>query len=104
MGRNLRTTRSRSVGEPLLCPNPPDGSYFPRIYFINPDGSVNYDIISDPNADKYQFFYPDDQRIIDSMKQMIKEVKAKRQRKKAKKEKEEDLKDVNESVYQEEDL
>ena len=38
------------------------------------------------------------------MKQMIKEVKAKRQRKKAKKEKEEELKDVNESVYQEEDL
>ena len=65
---------------------------------------MNYDIISDPNADKYQFFYPDDQRIIDSMKQMIKEVKAKRQRKKAKKEKEEELKDVNESVYQEEDL
>ena len=35
---------------------------------------------------------------------MIKEVKAKRQRKKTKKEKEEELKDVNESVYQEEDL
>lgn len=104
MVRSLRTTRSRLVGEQLQYSNPSDGSYFPRIYFINPDGSVNYDIISDPNADKYQFFYPDDQRIIDSMKQMIKEVKAKRQRKKAKKEKEEELKDVNESVYQEEDL
>ena len=39
-----------------------------------------------------------------SMKQMIKDVRAKRQRKKVKKEKEEELKDVNESVYQEEDL
>ena len=82
-----------------------DGSYFPRIYFINPDGSVNYDIISDPNAEKYQFFYPDAERIIDSMKQMIKELKAKRQRKRAQKEKKvEVVEDVNESVYQEEDL
>jgi len=82
-----------------------DGSYFPRIYFINPDGSVNYDIISDPNAEKYQFFYPDAERIIDSMKQMIKELKAKRQRKRAQKEKiVEVAEDVNESVYQEEDL
>ena len=82
-----------------------DGSYFPRIYFINPDGSVNYDIISDPNAEKYQFIYPDPERIIDSMKQMIKELKAKRQRKRAQKEKNvEPIEDVNESVYQEEDL
>ena len=66
---------------------------------------MNYDIISDPNAEKYQFFYPDAERIIDSMKQMIKELKAKRQRKRAQKEKKVELTgDVNESVYQEEDL
>ena len=62
---------------------------------------MNYDIIPDPNAEKYQFFYPDAERIIDSMKQMIKELKAKRQRKRAQKEKiVEVAEDVNESVYQ----
>ena len=81
-----------------------DGSYFPRIYFINPDGSVNYDIISDPNAEKYQFFYPDAERILDSMKQMIKELKAKRQRKRQQKQRVEVMPDATDSEYLPEDL
>ena len=82
-----------------------DGSYFPRFYFINPDGSVNYDIISDPDAEKYQFFYPEPERIVSSMKQMIKDLKAKKQRKKARMEKmKEEIAVEDESVYEETDL
>ena len=82
-----------------------DGSYFPRFYFINPDGSVNYDIISDPEAEQYQFFYPEPERIVRSMKQHIKELKAKKQRRKARMEKmKEEVTIEDESVYEETDL
>lgn len=105
MGRNLRTTLSKWVSSYYLLLNNVDGSYFPRIYFINPDGSVNYDIISDPEAEQYQFFYPEPERIVSSMKQHIKELKAKKQRRKARMEKmKEEIAVEDEAVYDETDL
>lgn len=80
-----------------------DGSYFPRLYFINPDGSVNYDIVSDPSAERYQFYYPDPQHIIDAMKRMIKDLKAKKQRRLARQAAKE-VKEVDDSQFMEEDL
>ena len=81
-----------------------DGSYFPRLYFINPDGSVNYDIISNPNIERYQFYYSGPEDIIESMKRMIKDLKLKKQRRLARQAAKEELKDVDDSQFQAEDL
>ena len=81
-----------------------DGAYFPRLYFINPDGSVNYDIVGDPQAEKYQFYYSGPEQIVDSMKKMIKDLKAKKQRKKARKIMEEPIRENVDGEFQAEDL
>ena len=82
-----------------------DGAYFPRIYFINPDGSVNYDIVGNPQAEKYQFYYSGPEHIISSMKKMITDLKAKKKRRKARKAAEEVVNNENvDNEFQEEDL
>ena len=86
-----------------------DGAYFPRIYFINPDGSVNYDIVGDPQAEKYQFYYSGPEQIITSMKKMITDLKAKKQRRKAQRKLveepvEQSVNVIVDSEFQEEDL
>lgn len=81
-----------------------DGVYFPRLYFINPDGSVNYGIVGDPQAEKYQFYYSTPEQIIDSMKKMIKDLKAKKQRRKARKAAEEAIPENVDENFQVEDL
>mgnify|MGYP002582436058 FL=1 len=77
-----------------------DGAYFPRFYFINPDGSVNYDIISNPESTKYQFYYPGPEPLVDAMKRMIKDLKRRKQRKQRKQE----TVEFDESQYAAEDL
>ena len=72
---------------------------------MNQDGSVNYDIVGNPQAEKYQFYYSGPEQIISSMKKMITDLKAKKQRRKARKAAEEVV--INENVdneFQEEDL
>ena len=72
----------------------------PRFYFINPDGSVNYDIISNPESTKYQFYYPGPEPLVDAMKRMIKDLKRRKQRKQRKQE----TVEFDESQYAAEDL
>ena len=103
MERSRRTKRSRWVF--FLCNiHCADGAYFPRFYFINPDGSVNYDIVSNPDSTTYQFYYPGPEPLVDAMKRMIKDLKSKKHRKQARMEKKQEEIEVDESQFAAEDL
>ena len=47
---------------------------------------MNYDIISNPESTKYQFYYPGPEPLVDAMKRMIKDLKRRKQRKQRKQE------------------
>lgn len=46
----------------------PDGGYFPRILFLNPDGSVIDGITNIEGNPKYTHFYSTPEQIVDGMK------------------------------------
>lgn len=64
---------------------------------------MNYDVVGNPQAEKYQFYYSGPEQIVDSMKKMIKDLKAKKQRK-ARKSMEEPILENVDSEFQAEDL
>ena len=65
---------------------------------------MNYDIVSNPNIERYQFYYSGPEDIIDAMKRMIKDLKLKKQRRLARQAAKEELTDVDDSQFQAEDL
>ena len=65
---------------------------------------MNYDIVSDPEAEKYQFYYSSPQAIVKAMEEMIADLKAKKRRRKAHKMEQEKEIPVDESAFDAEDL
>jgi protein-disulfide reductase (glutathione) len=38
----------------------PDGNYIPRIFFIDPNGNLRYDLYNQNGNPSYKYFYSDD--------------------------------------------
>ncbi len=38
----------------------PDGNYIPRIYFIDPNGNLRYDLLNQLGNPNYKYFYSSD--------------------------------------------
>ncbi|KAK8803517.1 hypothetical protein WA158_001211 [Blastocystis sp. Blastoise] len=53
----------------------PDGKYYPRIFFINPNGEVNYEINNSGYSPQHKYYYFDTKHLVDNMEIMIKSVK-----------------------------
>lgn len=46
-----------------------DGTYVPRIFFINPNNTINYSMIS--NIYQYRYFYSNSRRLTEVMKDFL---------------------------------
>lgn len=46
-----------------------DGTYVPRIFFINPNNTINYSMIS--NLYQYRYFYSNSRRLTEVMKDFL---------------------------------
>ncbi|CAH0402451.1 unnamed protein product [Chilo suppressalis] len=53
----------------------PDGTYIPRILFINPEGLIDQDIYNEEGSSQHKFFYSRPEQIAKSMKKVLSKYK-----------------------------
>ncbi|OAO17710.1 hypothetical protein AV274_0544 [Blastocystis sp. ATCC 50177/Nand II] len=51
-----------------------DGRYYPRVFFINPDNTINYKLVSNPNNFQYRYYYRDVKQLIQRMRVFLEEM------------------------------
>ncbi|KAF4524306.1 hypothetical protein B566_EDAN005362 [Ephemera danica] len=52
----------------------PDGTYIPRIYFLDSSGEVQEDIYNEEGNANYKYYYFNTESIIESMKKAVKKL------------------------------
>ncbi|CAG5117506.1 unnamed protein product [Candidula unifasciata] len=52
----------------------PDGSYIPRILFLDPEGNVLSHVYNQQGNKQYKYYYPETASIVESMKQVLKQA------------------------------
>ena len=51
-----------------------DGRYFPRVFFINADNTINYRFVSNPNNFQYRYFYRSSEQLLQRMKDFLRQA------------------------------
>ena len=51
-----------------------DGRYYPRVFFINPDNTINYKLVSNLNNFQYRYYYRDVKQLIQRMRVFLEEM------------------------------
>ena len=57
--------------EPTSAKFKPDGGYIPRIFFLQPDGSLLTDVINEKGNPKYKYFYHSTESVLASMEKVV---------------------------------
>ena len=52
-----------------------DGNYFPRIFFVNPNNTINYYFVSNPYNFQYRYYYRDSDQMNQRMKDFLSAIK-----------------------------
>ena len=53
-----------------------DGRYYPRVFFINPNNTINYNLVSNPHNFQYRYYYRDVKQLIQRMNVFLEETYA----------------------------
>ena len=51
-----------------------DGSYYPRIFFIDSDGNIDYSIANGPENKIYRYFYSSVEACKENMRELLKKL------------------------------